>query len=71
MDRRRKNSSFAENEVVEVASALLAYLSLDTGLGNSQLEHALWVLKIPTTSVRNFSVSSALIVLRSFGVLGR
>jgi len=28
-------------------------------------------LKIPTTSIRNYSVSSALIVLRSCGVLGR
>ena len=39
--------------------------------GNSQFELALWVLKNPTTSICNYSVSSALIVLRSFSVLGR
>ena len=36
----------------------------------SQFEHALWVSKIPTTSICNYSASSALIVLWSFSVLG-
>ena len=41
-------------------------------LGNPQFEHALLVpKKIPTTSIHIYSVGAALIVLRSFNVLGR
>ena len=37
----------------------------------SQLECALWVPKFPTNSIHNYSVSSALVVLWSLGVLGK
>ena len=37
----------------------------------SQFECALWVSKIPATSICNYSVSYVLIVGQSFGVLGR
>ena len=40
-------------------------------MGNSQFERVLWVPNIPTTSIHNYSVSTALIVLWSFGGLGR
>ena len=36
-----------------------------------QLKRVKMVKEIPTTSIRNYSVSSALIILRSFGVLSR
>ena len=52
-------------------SIFLFYLSTNKlCLSNSQFDQALGTL-FPTTSIRNYSVSSALIVLRSFGVLGR
>ena len=54
----------------------LTYLSVISSthkprLGNSQFDPALRVPKIPTNSVGNYSVSSALIVFQSFSVIGR